>query len=145
MEFPDKLIRGIANKDFLDLEGRACAALFQFDDVARVDDDYMEASINWFDDEGALTEIFEKRKETGELQFKSGAAILSRQILDILLISHTGKGRLTYERNPEDNNPYHGNLLLVKGLQKSVRVMISGQIAMCVERIMPLENKQSAD
>jgi hypothetical protein len=136
MTYPEEFIRGIVNEESLDKDGRASASMFQFIDTQR-NDEFIEASINWFDDEEALSVIMKQRKECGEIQFKIGAAILSRSMLDMLLKSHTTYNRLSYERKAIEGNKYHGNLLLLKGLERKTKVLICGIIASCVNRIKP--------
>jgi len=136
MTYSEKLIRGIASKDFIDPEGRASAALFQFGKDIR-EDGFAEASITWYDDETSLDCVMNQRKPDGSIQFKIGVAIISRSWIDMLIRQPTGKDNLKYERAPLTENPAHGNLLrndsAINGQIKSV---ISASIAMGVERVI---------
>jgi hypothetical protein len=140
MSYPEKWLRGIANPDFLDSEGRLLASSFQFDDERP--DGFCECSINWYDKEEALQLLMNQRKQDDEktYQFKVGAAILSRSKLDNLIAGSNCIGALKYERAAIDGNPYHGNLLRKAGLIKQTSIMIASSIAMCVEKIKYREN-----
>lgn len=133
MYYPDEFIRGISTIDCLDKNGRVSAALFQFEEVEH-NADYLEMSINWYDDDGALTEIFERRKDNGALQFRFGATILSRHELDASLLHSFCDGVMKYRRDELPDNPYHGNLLLLKGLGRVQRHMYCGIIALCFKK-----------
>jgi hypothetical protein len=140
MNYPNELIRGITNKDYLDEDGRASTAMFQFDENEERTDDFMEVSINWNDDDGALNHILNQcKKDTSEYQFKIGAAFISKQMLDQVLNSFNYRGRLSYERHPLHNNTYHGNLLMQKNMNKGQRAMIAGSIALCITDIIKRE------
>jgi hypothetical protein len=134
MKYPEKLIRGISSSDYIDQEGRVSAQAFQFDDMGR-DDGLLEASINWYDDEGALEKLLNQKKQGQDdvYQFKAGAAILSRAWLDDTIARPNAQGTLSYERASIEDNPYHGNLLRKQGLSKAIYTMLSASIAMCVE------------
>ena len=138
-EYPDLLIRGISSSDYIDSEGRASAALFQFtDNDSERMDGYIEASINWYDDDEALKLTLEQRKKNDEAahQFKVGAAILARHRIDNLINSPNAKNAMTYERRAIEGNPYHGNLLMKSNLTKSIKTMLAASVAMCVEDII---------
>jgi hypothetical protein len=139
--FPEKLIRGIPNKDFI-TEGRlVLPSLFHFQEVVekarlnpseRTDNNY-EESINWYDDEEALNSLLRQTKEDGSLKYKEGAAILSKNAIDAVKILPVAYNRLTYERRSVDGNIYHGNLLLSRDTSKHAMRMIASAIACCVE------------
>jgi len=137
LNYPDELIRGIANRDYIDNEERASASMFQFDDSIRLDG-FQELSINWYDDENALKQTLNQRKKSdeNEYQFKAGAAILSRSRLDSLIHSPYTKGALTYERRIVEGNPYHGNILLKSSITKQIKRVFSASLAMCIEKIV---------
>lgn len=138
MSYPEKIIRGVSNKDFIDAEGRALASMFQFEDAER-EDELQEASINWYDDNGALSLLMvQKKKDKDEYQFKVGAAIMMRCWLDNDISRPNVAGALTYERNPiegESPNPYHGNLLRKSGLSNQIKNMLAACLASCVDHI----------
>jgi hypothetical protein len=137
MEFPERIIRGVPNTDFVDENGKVTAALFRFTDVKR-EDGFFEVSINWYDEEEALNCILNQTKEGGELQFKCCAAILQRSKLDLFINISNLKDVLSYERSPLVDNKFHGNLLRKDGeLSKSRKNMISGGIALLTNETVP--------
>jgi hypothetical protein len=132
MDYPDCFIRGISSADYVDEDGRVSAALFQFSDMGRVDEFY-EASINWYDDEGALLHVMEQRKEKEpqEFQFKRGAAIIARSEADRIIKNHLYQTVFAYERSPIEGNNYHGNLLRKdKTMKKGIQTVIAASLAM---------------
>jgi hypothetical protein len=135
MNYPERLIRGISNADFIDSEGRATAMLFQFDDAEK--DGFCECSINWYDNADAMKLLLDQKKQGNEntYQFKIGAAVLLRSWLDEMINRPNCKDALKYERAEIDENPYHGNLLRKIGLTKPINNMLAACIAMCVEKI----------
>lgn len=136
MNYPDSFIRGIPNLQFME-EGFPNAQLFnKFDENPDREDNYNEISINWYDDEGALSTIFnQKKKGTEEYQFKIGGAIMSRIELDRLKKKPQIIGKLSYERREVEGNKYHGNILLRKDTTKGVKNLIASSLALCVERV----------
>jgi hypothetical protein len=130
------MIRGISSKDYIDDNGRVSGSLFQFIDTKR-EDGFCEASINWYDEKESLQCVLDQKKDDGTLQFKCGAAILSRSWLDELIRKPTAKNVLSYERAPFDNNKYHGNILRKDcKINKEIQRGIAGSIAMGVEKII---------
>lgn len=136
-DFPDKLIRGISNPDFISKEGRPTLAMFQFDENNLRTDNYVEASINWLDNEGAITQILYAKKDgTDSPQFRVGYAIMSKEMLDLVKKTPMYLGYIDYERRIVDGNDYHGNLLVMSGLDRGTRNMTVGAIATCVDDVV---------
>ena len=136
MIYPEKMLRGISNPDWIDESGRLSAAAFQFDGALDRTDGYEEASINWHDEENALAILLTQQKaNTNILQFKGGVAILPREWVDTMMKNPTGKGIINYERKGLPDNKYHGNLLRLSSLPKNQKTMISSTLAMGVEKI----------
>lgn len=136
MDYPNKLVRGISSKDYIDENGRASAALFIFGENIRKDG-FSEASINWLDDALAIDCAMHQLKKDGSIQFKAGVAILSRDWIDKLMCQPTAKDILMYERAPLEDNPYHGNLLRKDSvINKQIKTVIAASIAMGVEKII---------
>jgi hypothetical protein len=136
--YPDKFIRGISNPDFIDENGRASAALFQFRDMNR-EDEFFESSINWYDEEEALQLIMEQRKENDDsnFQFKGGAAVILRCDADRIKENSLYRSVFSYERSPTAENKYHGNLLRKdKELGKSIQQVVSASLAMNAQIIL---------
>jgi len=143
MSYPEKMLRGISIPDWIDEDGRLSAAAFQFDTANRTDG-YEETSINWYDEENALTVLLTQQKEnTDSLQFKGGVAILPKEWVDTMMKNPTGNGIISYERQELPNNKYHGNLLRSSSLHKSQKTMISSTLAMGVEKIIKGERSPS--
>lgn len=137
-EFPDSFYRGISNpKDIVN--GFLTAACFQFDpyDPSR-NDSYCELSINWNDDENALSLLLgQKKAGTNDPQFRGGYCLIDRFAMTTLLQAYIESGIFSYERKPieEDkelgicNNPYHGNLLIENTTPKPLRKNIQSSLA----------------
>jgi len=140
MCYPDELLRGIPNDTFVE-DGFPTSVLFHFekrDEQPERADGCQEQSINWRDDDGALTLLLDQRRPDSSIQFKAGAAVLSRCELDRLISRPALKQRLSYERSETADNRYHGSLLLRKGVSRSGMKMIAASIAAwCVSEIIP--------
>ncbi len=135
MDYSDELIRGVPNDAFLE-DGLPKSELFKnFDENSEREDDYLELSINWYDNENALQLVHTQKKANGEIQFKSGGAVISRKDLDDLCKKPLVKGKLTYERRIVEGNEYHGNLLLQNDVNKTKRNIIASGLALCVNRV----------
>jgi len=130
---PNKLLRGVS-ADGIDGEGRATAQLFRFH-PSKDRDNFEEASINWYDNDEAMTILMSQKKEgTDTIQFPFGVAVMSLERLDEV-IRLSGE-ELSYERDPIIGNPYHGNILQKSGLQQARKRLLAASLALlCVERI----------
>ena len=134
MNYPKNSIKGIPNNDFL-IEGRTVAPhLFHFEQTR--DDGGLEQSINWEDDESVIGFTLNQRKENGDLQFRAGVAILPCSEIDRLNKRPAIRGLLSYERNPLDDNPYHGNLLLQANVPKPIMRLIASGLALAISDII---------
>lgn len=137
MKFPDKFIRGVSSPNFVDSNGRASAEIFHFTDNNR-DDGFSEASINWYDDDDALTLLLQQRKDNDnqDYQFKYGAAILERSEADKIMKHPLYCDVFSYERSPLYDNKYHGNLLRKDTeLKKQYKNMIASALAMFAQLV----------
>lgn len=122
MEYPDKCIKGIPNNSFV-RDGLIGSDLFYFKDRDARDDEWIEQSINWHDDEQAVQfTLNQTKEEIGELHFKAGIALLPRAEIDRIREKCALLDRLSYERYPLEYNPYHGNILLHVSILKSPRM-----------------------
>jgi len=143
MCYPDLLIRGIPSKDCLDPDGLLPSTqLFQFNkpESARLPG-YREESINWYDDEGAITHTFNQTKEDGiTIHFKVGIAILCRSELDRIRNNPNVRQQFGYERHPLTGNAYHGNMLLKMDTPKHLVRKIAAQLALNVTEIIKRED-----
>lgn len=70
MCYPDNCIKGIPNQDFILPDGTIGAHLFHFKEVNKRDDNFIEQSINWQDDDNAINFTL-KQKKDGDKQFKN--------------------------------------------------------------------------
>jgi len=142
MCYPDYLIRGIPNPGFLDEDDLPSANLFYFNKPESVRlPGYREESINWHDDDAAITHTFNQRKD-GSVQFKVGIAILLRSELDKIKNNPNVRQRFDYERHPLPENPYHGNMLLKTDAPKPLIRKIAAQLALNVNRIITREEHE---
>ncbi|MDL2273292.1 hypothetical protein LJC34_01895 [Oscillospiraceae bacterium OttesenSCG-928-G22] len=130
-EYPKCFFRGISNKDFIQ-EGQVVASAFQFDDSNERNDEYKELSINWEDDDASLEVLLMQKKENGKIQFAAGAAKVELQRVKMILSQYIEQNTFSYERKELDNNPYHGNLLLSKSVNKQIRSLVSSGLALAV-------------
>ena len=134
MAYPDSFLRGISDKSLINEDGSVCSAVFHFwgkKNLPEREDYCHEESIFWKDDDGAIYLILSQKKEDGNLQFKSGAVLVDRQLFDELRKFPHIKPYLSYERKFSEDNPYHGNLLLKKSVDKFTMKNIAGAIAAC--------------
>lgn len=136
MHFPNNCIKGIPNDDFITNGGTVGANLFYFKEDYR-DDGWTEQSINWEDDASVIEFTLKQRKENGDVQFKKGAAIVSRSEIDRLNNRPFIRGLLSYERKPISGNCFHGNILLRAKTPKPTMKLIAAGIALAIERIVP--------
>ncbi len=125
--YPKEFLRGISNKDFIE-NGHVLYTAFQFDDTGR-DDGNREASINWLDDDGAITMALSQKKENGKFQFPGGVARIDLDFAKMILHNFAQIG-FSYERAPLENNKYHGNLLVANSLPKQTRQMLMTGLAL---------------
>lgn len=140
MSFPENFIKGIPQKADITNAGLVGSHVFHFiqrENQGR-DDGYIEQSINWDDDHGAIVlTLNQKRNE--RIQFNGGAALISRNSLDEFIKRPIINKLLSYERAPFNGNPYHGNLLLKQEADKPSMKAIAAHIASMVDRIQPQE------
>lgn len=144
---PEYCLRGVSSFGFLKDELPLPEA-FQFLTVVGRNDDYLEASINWEDDAGALKEIYSQVKKEGEIQFKAGALRINMKNVKRFLGAFLDTEEFGYERKVTYNkdgsiaNPYHGNFLVKKTVNKAHKTMISSGLAFAVEDIYANPNYQ---
>ena len=139
MQYPKKCIKGMPNEScFYRFEGSLVASmnLFCFPKNAYRPDGWIEESINWMDDKHAIDLTLNQRKESGELHFRVGIAIVPHTELN--RIKKRYFSFLHYERRPEPGNPYHGNVLLNSNLTPSQKSHIKALLADIAE-IKPRE------
>ncbi len=136
MPYPDNCLKGIPTKEGMLEDGTVASHIFYFKDTKS--DGSFEQSINWEDDAEALPfTLAQKRKDGVSLQFPFGVAVVPRSELDRLRSRPALAGRLSYERQAQECNPYHGSLILQAGTPKQTRTQIAATIAMHVSRVVP--------
>ncbi len=137
MSFPDNSLTGIQNDSLILQKGVVSAGLFQFRENPIRSDSKKEQSINWQDDQNAIVLTLNQQKLDGTYQFQSGIAVIPRDKIDWLIDLQTTKGFLSYERQPLQENPYHGNILVKKVTPKPVVKLIMQGLALIVSEIIP--------
>lgn len=139
MTFPDNCLRGIPNDSYLNDEGSVGSHLFYFLDGDR-GDGWSEQSVNWEDDDTVIEFTLSQTKADGSFQFKAGLAEVPRAEIDRLNHRPTIKGLLSYERQPLQDNPYHGSILLRANTSKPTMKLIAAGLALAVSRVVPRDS-----
>jgi hypothetical protein len=145
MNYPENCIKGIPDNSFLVEDGSVGSHLFYFKSEYARDDGWTEQSINWDDDESVIDFTFRQTREDGEVQFRAGVVIIPRDEIDRLNNRPTIKGLLSYERQPVNDNPYHGNILLQTNVQKSTMKKIAAGLALAVSKKVAQRPNASRD
>ncbi len=137
-KYPKEYLKGVPNTDYVTDDRKIRSHLFQFKNPEKIRaDKWIEDSINWNDDSGAIDEILTKRKKDTEvIQFKAGVAIFPRDQLDELMTHNQVKDQLCYERRKFIDNDYHGNLLVHADTDSPTRRQIAGAIALTLSELI---------
>jgi hypothetical protein len=134
-EYPEACARGIPNDGCVcEDQGyvTATTALWQFDGKRADENGWIAESVNWVDNDRAVTLLLEQTK--GEkFQFNEGVAILPRSELDLLKNEAWARGRFDYHREPVKGNDYHGNLLLHQSVPRTWKQAVQMRLAMKCE------------
>ena len=138
--FPDNGIRGVCNNQYVLENGSIGSALFFFENKFHRDDGWTELSINWEDDLAAIEFTLKQKKPDGEIKFKEGAVKFPRAEIHRIANFESYKGLLSYERQPEKKNPYHGNILLKSGVSKKKMKNIAGCLAVAASKLITKNN-----
>jgi len=142
MQYPDHCIRGILNPALLLEDDMLSLGTFDFRKGNRKDD-WIEASINWMDDEYAIDFTFKQTKKSGELKYGVGIAILPRSELDRIKKNYKFIGYFDYERAKIEGNDYHGNLLLKDKISKYKRDVIRNLLVFAANIVKRGDNSKS--
>jgi hypothetical protein len=142
VEYPENCIRGIPNKEFVVSERLVATHLFFFKREDLRNDGWVEQSINWQDDNGAIEFTLNQTKEDGQLQFNAGVAILPRAEIDRLRSLAACRDQIAYERQPITGNRYHGNFLLHGSMGQAVMKQVAAALALRAEYIPRSEPSQ---
>jgi hypothetical protein len=116
------------DEQLVDAEGRVHSAAFHFSLEQERTDGCWEASINWEDHETVIQFTLSQTNRDGNPQFKC-VVVLARAKIDWYRENSSARGLLSYERQPLEGNPFHGNLLLKDRLEKRFRNQIAGALA----------------
>ena len=138
MNYPEHVLKGIPNPDYFYEDGVLKPDLFGFSVLSEKHGDVYEDSINWEDHNDVIpfTLNQKNKRKNDEYQFKAGIAVISKFDLDIMRNKGYPKGYLDYERAPLEDNPYHGNLLVPKNIDKHRKRTISVELCMNVKYIV---------
>jgi hypothetical protein len=139
-EYPSNCIKGIPHKDFLLEGGFVRPDLFNFDSKHLRKDGWIEQSINWEDNETVIEFTLKQVKGDGDIHFKAGVALIPTEELDRLKRRPSCKDKIAYERKRLEDNPYHGNLLILNDLPKHVKKAIPSYLMLSVSHVVPLED-----
>ena len=128
--YSDSMLRGIHKVDQIDGDGFVLTTAFLPDTRTNEgrNDNYYETSINWEDDEYALSLTLKA--------YPNGAVRLARKELDQINEFPSVQGGLFYERKPKIDNPYHGNILFDKAISKAKQKMIAGILALASSKVI---------
>ena len=141
--YPEECVRGVSSQDYLNENNTAISVLaFQFREEHCNDGEWIKESINWKDDENAISfTLAQKKKDTDRFQFVAIASIL-RDELDNIRKKSPYSDFFNYERDPEKNeNEYHGNLLLKKNASKILKFNIRHVLAFHCKDIIMREDR----
>lgn len=141
MDFPSNFCRGVIrvdnqyfsrvdladSPDAVPLPLSAVFNGFDLPDPPRSDGFY-ELSINWVDNNDAITHLFNQKKDK-HYTYSGGVCIVELAIYKNLMNRISGK--LDYERDVLPENEYHGNLLMKKDkLEKQLQILVYAQLAL---------------
>lgn len=146
--YPEKLIRGISDPQHIG-DDWISASVFYFNKMiagkknntpSERGDDWWEESINWYDDDESIELLLKQRKENGKIQFKPGAAILTRKKIDLVRKQAMLFEMYNYERKVENGNIYHGNLICHPEVPINKMKQMAASIALiCVDKVIENE------
>jgi hypothetical protein len=128
--YPDSCLRGIRKSDFWANDNFVRSTAFEPDPKSARGDGYIDASIDWEDEEATIAITKENPNSA------NGIVRLQRQDIDEIIMENEGKldfhNSLRYERAPiggSKPNPYHGNLRFAQNLPGPLRGMLTTRLA----------------
>jgi len=138
MTYPSNCIKGIPNDNDLTKDGTVGTHVFYFKETDR-DDGWTEQSINWEDNSDVISFTLRQTRSDGRVHYAAGLAILPKAQLDRIVKLPMVLNRLSYERDepPDNDNPYHGNILLKADTPNPTMKRIAGSLALAVDRLIP--------
>lgn len=145
VDFPPTCLRGIRNKgpQYFSTTGEILGYVFRpHSKEDPTTGGWYEVSINWEDDDTVEGITLRTLGEDGGLKFMGGAARVGRDRLDKLMTRDIYSGFIGYERSPEQENPFHGHILLHKDkidVSKSRRRAFFGSLAdIIIQKVPPI-------
>lgn len=136
ISYSDNLLRGLSADDWIS-DGLVTAAAFQIKfEAPFLKDGHAAQSICWEDDDSVINLMLQQKRED-HFQFKTGIARLPRGSIERIMRLPAFAGILSYERDRLPDNPYHGNLLVSPGSNKTQRKLLPGVIAAHVLDFIP--------
>jgi len=114
MRYPETCFRGIANyPNCIGNDGKPNDRIFKPHSNQQPNEGgWLEFSINWEDDDIVEEFTRDQRKPDDTLHFIKGIVRMIREQIDNIKKNPRYTDFLDYERQPLDNNPYHGNILI---------------------------------
>jgi hypothetical protein len=128
-EYPDTCLKGIPNETYI--IGNSVSFTAFMPPSGQAVNGWRESSINWELDELAIAELLNRHKN-GEVHFKAGAVKIPRSELDEIIELFQVRDKFRYERKPDNDNRYHGNLLFIETMEKELRTTICGALSRSV-------------
>jgi ABC-type molybdate transport system substrate-binding protein len=137
-DFPAACLRGIRRRDYVKSDKTLSSEVFMPDSrtTATRADKGEETSINWEDKtDGSVVRL--------TLSDKANAAYGVARVQTARLMDLNDKsvsiGAVTYERDPLEKNPYHGNIVFRSGLDRKVMGWIAQFYTLGAEIILPTD------
>ncbi|MCD8290793.1 MAG: hypothetical protein LUC91_04750 [Prevotella sp.] len=149
-DYPLDFYRGVSNpENNVSSSGQALAGIFQFDGRNSSNVDYDELSINWNDDPDSIQTLYHQHKPHSEdRQFKYGYCKIELSEIKCYFRSYIRNREFGYERRPIEGkesddiqpNPYHGNLLIPKDIEKGIKKNIQHSLATLAREVIKWED-----
>ena len=138
MAFPEHCLRGIPNQGFL-LDGGPDVTqdLFYYNLKGDRGDGWVETSVSWRDNDEAVDITLGLTKDDGSIKFLVGLAVLPTEKLEHAQRLPSRPDSLHYERSPEPDNEYHGNILFNAELDVKIIRMVASTLALAVTEVIP--------
>jgi len=136
-EYPRACIRGIQKGSSIRSNNKASLKLFLPDDRTKKyrNDNGIETSINWEDNETVLDFTLNYKDDNNRLVFPNGAVRLSRDRIDSVITNTNVSNPVSYERDKLEDNPYHGNIVFRDGLAQHDINLICGTFALYCSKV----------
>lgn len=140
MDFPSKFCRGVirvddqyfSRVDLTDSNDDVRQPLSAvFNDFSAPDpprpDGFYELSINWVDNNDAITHLFNQKKDE-HYTYSGGVCLV--ELANYKTLVNRFPGKLDYDRDALPDNEYHGNLLMKKdNLEKQLQIQVYAYLA----------------